>query len=109
MSTDVIDAMLDGVEAGTQFVDVEEDTGSIFTIYVMNSANFSKIPVEVYPQNTLGQIFIGYKSELGIKANEVSFQNTRTGESTVDSGLTVKEFGLDKEDVLSIIPDGVVA
>ena len=107
MSNDVIDAMLDGVEASVQ--DVPVDTETIINIDVKNTANDQKIPIQVYPDNLLNQIFIGYKDTLGIKTDAVIYQNERTGKSVVDGNITVTGFDLKENDVLSLVPDGSVA
>ena len=101
-----VNAMLDEVEVNAQDVQVD---GDVINIDVRNSETGLKIPIKVYPDNTLGQIHEGYKGDLGIKVDSVIFHNDRTGKSTPDMNATVTEFDLRENDVLSIVADGRVA
>ena len=86
------------------------ESGAAYNIRVKNAVNNQKTDLLVVSGNTLGQVLEGTKEDLGWKRGKISlFLNERTGKSTTDSSMPLREFQIGEEDVLSIEADYGVA
>ena len=102
---DNIDDILGGNEQSEQ---IPENTP--YLIHVSNTENNKSVSVDVYAENTLGQISQVVKGKIGLgDSNKLVFENKKLGRNTADSNLTLAAFGIGPEDALHINPDGGVA
>lgn len=83
-----------------------------FEIDLLNKASGATYcKAAVFGTNTLGQIIGEYGPDIGVDSAEkkVQFENKRTGASTSDLNMSVKELELQEGDVLAICDDARVA
>ena len=87
------------------------NTDEAFDIVVKNGNSGAKTTLYVTPANTLGQVFTGTASELGFNAekNNNIFVNEGTSQSATDPSVTLRDFGVQENTIVSIEQDGKVA
>lgn len=88
-----------------------DDRNNAFDITVKNGQTGAKEGLYVTPENTLGQVFNATATALGfnVSKSENIFVNERTGQSSTDSSITLKEFQVLENNVISVEQDGKVA
>lgn len=89
----------------------EMNTNNAFDIVVKNGQTSQKTTLYVTPANTLRQVFEATARELGFNVSKTNniYVNERTSQSATDSAVTLKEFQVDENTVISIEQDGKVA
>lgn len=89
----------------------EINTNNAFDIVVKNGQTSQKTTLYVTPANTLRQVFEATARELGFNVSKTNniYVNERTSQSATDSAVTLKEFQVDENTVISIEQDGKVA
>lgn len=103
-----LDAALEAVEGRNNYA---TSTQEAFDIYVKNGVSGAKTTLLVYPANTLKQVFDKTAKEIGIDPNKSNniFINEETGNSSTDCGMSIAEFSINPNGILSIHQDGKVA
>lgn len=84
----------------------------VFTIIAKNATTGTKTQIDVFYDNTLGQVYDSVVSLIKIKKTNtepVFFVNESNQFSSADKGATMQDMELQSGDVLSIYPDGQVA
>ena len=104
-----LEQVLSEVESG--FVTEETNTNNAFDIVVKNGQTSQKTTLYVTPANTLRQVFEATATELGFNVNKTNniYVNEKTSQSATDSSVTLKEFQVNENTVISIEQDGKVA
>lgn len=104
-----LEQVLSEVESG--FVTEETNTNNAFDIVVKNGQTSQKTTLYVTPANTLRQVFEATATELGFNVNKTNniYVNEKTSQSATDSYVTLKEFQVNENTVISIEQDGKVA
>lgn len=104
-----LEQALSEVESG--FVTEETNTNNAFDIVVKNGQTSQKTTLYVTPANTLRQVFEATATELGFNVNKTNniYVNEKTSQSATDSSVTLKEFQVNENTVISIEQDGKVA
>ena len=89
----------------------ETNTGNAFDVVVKNGQTSQKTTLYVTPANTLKQVFEATAGELGFNINKTNniYVNEKTSQSATDSAVTLKEFQVNENTVISIEQDGKVA
>jgi len=102
-----LDEALAEIERGENVV----DSGEAFDMYVKHGVSFNKTQVYMTGENLLIQAFEAAADVIGLKSytSNVIFVNEKTGKSTGDSEMSLKEFGIGSEDILTVYPDARVA
>ena len=82
-----------------------------FDVNVKHGVSLAKTTVYMTGANLLIQVFEGAAKDLGFKeySPKAVFVNEKTGKSTSDSEMSLDEFEIGPEEVLTIFPDGHVA
>lgn len=89
----------------------ETNTRNAFDIIVKNGQTSQKTTLYVTPANTLKQVFEATARDLGFNINKTNniYVNEKTSQSATDSAVTLKEFQVNENTVISIEQDGKVA
>lgn len=89
----------------------ETNTSNAFDIIVKNGQTSQKTTLYVTPANTLKQVFEATARDLGFNINKTNniYVNEKTSQSATDSAVTLKEFQVNENTVISIEQDGKVA
>lgn len=87
------------------------NTSNAFDIVVKNGQTSQKTTLYVSPANTLRQVFEATAKELGFNVNKTNniYVNEKTSQSATDSAVTLEEFQVNENTVISIEQDGKVA
>lgn len=85
--------------------------GSSYDIVIKNGQSGAQSTLYVTPDNTLGQVFSATAKELGFNTEKVNniYVNEKTSQSATDPNVTLKEFEVQEDTVISIVQDGRVA
>ena len=104
-----LERVLSEVESG--FCVEEKAVNNAFDIIVKNGQTSQKTTLYVTPANTLKQVFEATARELGFNINKTNniYVNEQTSQSATDSAVTLKEFQVNENTVISIEQDGKVA
>lgn len=86
-------------------------TDVAFDIEVKNGQTSQKTTLYVTPANTLRQVFEATATDLGFNINKTNniYVNEKTSQSATDAAVTLKEFQVTENTVISIEQDGKVA
>lgn len=106
-----LEQALNGIENGNTGVVNGNADNVAFDIVVKNGQDSQKTTLYVTPANTLGQVFEATAAELGFntgKKNNI-FVNESTSQSATDPTVTLKEFQVSENTIISIEQDGKVA
>lgn len=89
----------------------EANDNEAFDIIVKNGQNNVKTTLYVTPSNTLGQVFTATATALGFNTEKTNniFVNELTSQSATVPAVTLKEFQVSENTVVSIEQDGKVA
>lgn len=89
----------------------EVDDNKAFDIVVKNGQTSQKTTLYVTPANTLEQVFTATADELGFNTGKTNniYVNERTSQSATDATVTLKEFQVTENTIISIEQDGKVA
>ncbi len=106
-----LDAALEAVENENVVEEVTVDDTEAFDITVKNGLSTTKTTLYVTPENTLEQVFQNTAGTLGLDKQEtnVIFTNERTGRASTDTKMTLREFDVLPDNVLTIRQDAKVA
>lgn len=87
------------------------NTDVAFDIIVKNGQTSQKTSLYVTPANTLRQVFEATATDLGFNISKTNniYVNENTSQSATDSAVTLKEFQVAENTVISIEQDGKVA
>lgn len=98
-------------EVEREFDNVVADNNSAFDIIVKNGTSGQKTNLYVTRANTLAQVLGATSAQLGINTenSDAIFVNETTGVSATDTGLTLGEFKVEENTVISIACNGKVA
>lgn len=88
-----------------------QSQGEAFDIIVKHGNSLNNTTFYITGDNYLIQAYEGTAKELGFKkdSSRAVFVNEKTGKTTAESDMTLTEFGIGANDVLTIFPDGKVA
>lgn len=104
-----IDAMLDAVEAEAVKEKKNKCQEKEIEIIVNKNYGENQLYLQVYPDNTMGEILQMYKTEMGTIPDNPEFMNARTCKMTADQNCTVAELGLMEGDTLNVFTNTKVA
>lgn len=107
---DNLEQALSEVENGFTETTESNGTNEAFDIIVKNGQSGMKTSLYVTPANVLGQVLEATASTLGInKETDLIFVNESTAQSATDRSITLRDFKITENSVVSIVPYGKVA
>lgn len=106
-----LDAALEAVENENVVEEVTVNDSEAFDIFVKNGLGTTKTTLFVTPENTLEQVFQNTAGTIGLDKEDTNpiFTNERTGKASTDTKITLREFDVIPDDVLTIRQHGKVA
>lgn len=103
----------EGLAGSTESTGTRDSAGNdtAYDIVIKNGQSGAKVTLYVTPDNTLGQVFSATAASLGFNKGKVNniYVNERTSQSVTDPNVTLKEFKVLENYVVSIEQDGKVA